>query len=147
MTIAISGLLGVIFLSMLIWAASVGEYTGMAADGSRLLLTGSEVVGEAWRVGEYDPVRAIWMIERCGAGLVGYAKSAEGGRVGIDMPQKGEEPVAYVGASNFIFMANRALADFVSRNYPAAFYGMVEECPINISEMAGNKTGSRYTVT
>lgn len=147
MTIAISGLLGVIFLSMLIWAASVGDYTGMAADGSRLLLTGSEVVGEAWRVGEYDPVRAIWMIERCGAGLVGYAKSAEGGRVGIDMPQKGEEPVAYVGASNFIFMANRALADFVSRNYPAAFYGMVEECPINISEMAGNKTGSRYTVT
>lgn len=118
--------LGIFFLSMLIWILSVRDALQMTKDTNYMLSTESAVMNETWRVGTYDPVWAIRMLGQCGTVIAGYDKSI---------------------SSDFYVMSNRMLADFVSRNYPIAFYETVTECPESISGMLENKTSSQYTVT
>lgn len=142
-----SRLLGGIFLILAwIWIMTVWEISQMGDIYNDSISIESAYASKVQRVGEYDPVQAMQMMEKYGMALEEYIQ---------DVRDYGNETHIFHNHGDLLadcvsrgyYKLNRTLADLVSRNYPVAFYESASDCSMDILDREENKVSSRYVVT
>lgn len=100
------------------------------------------------RAGEYDPVRAMQFAEEYAATVETYGQDMEAySDEEFILKDQGDLLSGAVAWNALYYAQNRIFPEFLSRNYPSAFYESGADCPLVLSGVDSGQASSRYTVS
>lgn len=140
-------------IAVLVFLASIRPFTTVVKDVSEMegILVNSISVESAYinkirRIGEYDPVLAVQLLEEYKLAAKEYKD---------ELWSYGNERNAYHNQAETLaelvsldyYKHNRILLDLITRNFPVAFYDSVSKCSEVLKKEDENRASSQFTVT